>query len=216
MFYDYWIGDYNCNVHQHHSCQVGFPGLLYVQVSFKSFCLNSQYPTTRYVGMIVCLLMGLISGTVYYATLAYSAAALALFLFRTLHLRVEPEVAWAAFFRLNIFSPWSGTRCGEPWKEETLASVYLGRLDLKYLLLMYHFFSSKAGSLLWCGGWHILWYRPGQTDEMIYILHSHSSQKNWQERDWSARPSHIKVITSKITYVCISMPLNVNWHVMKF
>ena len=47
--------------------------------------------------MIVCLLMGLISGTVYYATLAYSAAALALFLFRTLHLRVEPEVALAAF-----------------------------------------------------------------------------------------------------------------------
>jgi len=46
----------------------------------------------KYVGMIVCLLMGLISGTVYYATLAYSAAALALFLFRTLHLRVEPEV----------------------------------------------------------------------------------------------------------------------------
>ena len=46
----------------------------------------------RYVGMILCLLMGLISGTVYYASLAYSAAALALFLFRTLHLRVEPEV----------------------------------------------------------------------------------------------------------------------------
>merc|ERR1711973_528086 len=46
----------------------------------------------KYVGMIVCLLMGLISGTVDYATLAYSAAALALFLFRTLHLRVEPEV----------------------------------------------------------------------------------------------------------------------------
>ena len=42
--------------------------------------------------MILCLLMGLISGTVYYASLAYSAAALALFLFRTLHLRVEPEV----------------------------------------------------------------------------------------------------------------------------
>ena len=161
--------------------------------------LLPQNLTIRYVGMIVCLLMGLISGTVYYATLAYSAAALALFLFRTLHLRVEPEVAWAAFFILNTFSPWSGTRGGEPWKEETLASVYLGRLDLKYLLLMYHFFSSKAGSLLWCGGWHILWYRPGQTDEMIYILHSHSSQKNWQERDWSARPSHVKVITSKTT-----------------
>lgn len=44
------------------------------------------------MGMILCLLMGLISGTVYYASLAYSAAALALFLFRTLHLRVEPEV----------------------------------------------------------------------------------------------------------------------------
>ena len=54
---------------------------------------SPQYLATRYVGMIVCLLMGLISGTVYYATLAYSAAALALFLFRTLHLRVEPEVA---------------------------------------------------------------------------------------------------------------------------
>ena len=52
----------------------------------------------RYVGMILCLLMGLISGTVYYASLAYSAAALALFLFRTLHLRVEPEVFYLLVF----------------------------------------------------------------------------------------------------------------------
>ena len=42
--------------------------------------------------------MGLISGTVYYASLAYSAAALALFLFRTLHLRVEPEVCISYLF----------------------------------------------------------------------------------------------------------------------
>merc|ERR1719147_597478 len=46
----------------------------------------------KYVGMICCLLIGLFSSTAYYATLLYTAAALALFLFRTLHLRVEPEV----------------------------------------------------------------------------------------------------------------------------
>ena len=45
--------------------------------------------------------MGLISGTVYYASLAYSAAALALFLFRTLHLRVEPEVDISFFLLLR-------------------------------------------------------------------------------------------------------------------
>merc|ERR1711874_275496 len=46
----------------------------------------------KYVGMICCLMTGLVSPTTYYATLLYTAAALALFLFRTLHLRVEPEV----------------------------------------------------------------------------------------------------------------------------
>merc|ERR1711874_349431 len=46
----------------------------------------------EYVGMICCLMTGLVSPTTYYATLLYTAAALALFLFRTLHLRVEPEV----------------------------------------------------------------------------------------------------------------------------
>ena len=47
----------------------------------------------KYVGMIFCLLVGLIlSSSGYYPALAYAAAALALFLFRTLHLRVEPEV----------------------------------------------------------------------------------------------------------------------------
>lgn len=46
----------------------------------------------KYVGMICCLLTGLVSPTAYYVALLYTAAALALFLFRTLHLRVEPEV----------------------------------------------------------------------------------------------------------------------------
>jgi len=47
----------------------------------------------KYVGMIVCLVSGLLlSRTGYYVALLYSIAALALFLFRTLHLRVEPEV----------------------------------------------------------------------------------------------------------------------------
>jgi len=47
----------------------------------------------KYVGMILCLVMGMFFSTSgYYAALAYSAAALAIFLFRTLHLRVEPEV----------------------------------------------------------------------------------------------------------------------------
>jgi len=47
----------------------------------------------KYVGMIVCLVAGLLlSSSGYYPALAYTAAALALFLFRTLHLRVEPEV----------------------------------------------------------------------------------------------------------------------------
>ena len=49
----------------------------------------------KYVGMICCLLTGLVSPTAYLVTLLYTAAALALFLFRTLHLRVEPEVAAA-------------------------------------------------------------------------------------------------------------------------
>ena len=48
----------------------------------------------KYVGMIVCLVMGLLlSRTGYYVSLLYSTLALALFLFRTLHLRVEPEVS---------------------------------------------------------------------------------------------------------------------------
>jgi len=47
----------------------------------------------KYVGMIVCLLIGLLlSSSGYYPALVYTSAALALFLFRTLHLRVEPEV----------------------------------------------------------------------------------------------------------------------------
>jgi len=47
----------------------------------------------KYVNMILCLLAGLIlSRTGYYAGLLYSSASLALFLFRTLHLRIEPEV----------------------------------------------------------------------------------------------------------------------------
>ena len=123
---------------------------------------------------------------------------------RSLPLQDPASQGWtrgglSSIFILNTFSPWSGTRGGESWKEETLASVYLGRWDLEYLVLLYLFFSSKAGSLLWCGGWHILWYPPGWTDKMIFILHSHSSQKTWQERDWSARPSHVKVITSNTT-----------------
>merc|ERR1719230_1494536 len=47
----------------------------------------------KYVGMILCLVMGMFfSTTGYYFALAYTSLALALFLFRTLHLRVEPEV----------------------------------------------------------------------------------------------------------------------------
>jgi len=47
----------------------------------------------KYVGMIACLLCGLVlSKTGYYIALLYSILALSLFLFRTLHLRVEPEV----------------------------------------------------------------------------------------------------------------------------
>lgn len=46
----------------------------------------------KYVGMICCIFVGLVGGKAYYLCLAYTAAALALFLFRTLHLRVEPEV----------------------------------------------------------------------------------------------------------------------------
>jgi len=47
----------------------------------------------KYVGMIGSLLAGLLlSSSGYYPVLAYTSAALALFLFRTLHLRVEPEV----------------------------------------------------------------------------------------------------------------------------
>ena len=50
----------------------------------------------KYVGMILCLVMGMFSTSGYCAALAYSADALAIFLFRSLHLRVEPEV-WASF-----------------------------------------------------------------------------------------------------------------------
>ena len=47
----------------------------------------------KYVGMILCLMVGLFFSTSgYYPSLAYTSLALALFLFRTLHLRVEPEV----------------------------------------------------------------------------------------------------------------------------
>lgn len=47
----------------------------------------------KYVGMIVCLVTGMFFSTSgYYLALAYVSLALALFLFRTLHLRVEPEV----------------------------------------------------------------------------------------------------------------------------
>jgi len=47
----------------------------------------------KYVGMICCLVSGLLLSTSgYFPALIYTSAALALFLFRTLHLRVEPEV----------------------------------------------------------------------------------------------------------------------------
>jgi hypothetical protein len=47
----------------------------------------------KYVGMIFCLFSGFIlSRPGYYSALLYSTLALAIFLFRTLHLRVEPEV----------------------------------------------------------------------------------------------------------------------------
>jgi len=47
----------------------------------------------KYVNMILCLVCGLLlSRTGYYIGLLYSSASLALFLFRTLHLRIEPEV----------------------------------------------------------------------------------------------------------------------------
>jgi hypothetical protein len=47
----------------------------------------------KYVNMILCLLAGLLlARTGYYAGLLYCSASLALFLFRTLHLRIEPEV----------------------------------------------------------------------------------------------------------------------------
>ena len=47
----------------------------------------------KYVGMIFSLVVGMFfSSSGYYPALAYTSLALALFLFRTLHLRVEPEV----------------------------------------------------------------------------------------------------------------------------
>jgi len=47
----------------------------------------------KYVGMIVSMVAGLLLSTKgYYSALLYSMIALVLFLFRTLHLRVEPEV----------------------------------------------------------------------------------------------------------------------------
>jgi len=47
----------------------------------------------KYVGMIFSLVVGMFfSSSGYYPALAYISLALALFLFRTLHLRVEPEV----------------------------------------------------------------------------------------------------------------------------
>jgi len=51
------------------------------------------FSTYKYVGMIVSLLAGLVLSTKgYYAALVYTILSLVLFLFRTLHLRVEPEV----------------------------------------------------------------------------------------------------------------------------
>ena len=47
----------------------------------------------KYVGMIFSLFSGfLLSKLGYYSALLYSTLALAIFLFRTLHLRIEPEV----------------------------------------------------------------------------------------------------------------------------
>ena len=47
----------------------------------------------KYVGMIFSLVVGMFfSSSGYYLALIYISLALALFLFRTLHLRVEPEV----------------------------------------------------------------------------------------------------------------------------
>jgi len=51
------------------------------------------FSTYKYVGMTVSLVGGLLLSTRgYYIALVYSILALVLFLFRTLHLRVEPEV----------------------------------------------------------------------------------------------------------------------------
>ena len=49
----------------------------------------------KYVGMIFSLVVGMFfSSSGYYLALIYISLALALFLFRTLHLRVEPEVGF--------------------------------------------------------------------------------------------------------------------------
>merc|ERR1712112_302494 len=50
------------------------------------------FSSYKYVPMIACLLAQLLGKSAYYSCLAYTAAALALFLFRTLHRRVEPSV----------------------------------------------------------------------------------------------------------------------------
>merc|ERR1719384_635556 len=65
---------------------------LYIpSMTFVSYIL--VFCMYKYVGMIMCLVMGMFFSTSgYYVSLVYSAAALAIFLFRTLHLRVEPEV----------------------------------------------------------------------------------------------------------------------------
>ena len=152
--------------------------------------------------MILCLLMGLISGTVYYASLAYSAAALALFLFRTLHLRVEPEVYICYSLICRLFKIkrrlyfWNppfdpGARGGKSWKEEALASVCSGRLLIS----------------LWARTYHLLCFRLAAHRDVVadilfgagqvtfdqesfaqYWYWCHSSQ----ERDWTTWPSNVK------------------------
>ena len=51
------------------------------------------FSTYKYVAMIAVILSGLLSQSksVYYGSLAYTSLALALFLIRTLKLRIEPE-----------------------------------------------------------------------------------------------------------------------------
>ena len=144
--------------------------------------------------------MGLISGTVYYASLAYSAAALALFLFRTLHLRVEPEVCISYLLWVQDLQKLNRalTFFGTPYLVQVHGVENHGKRKL-WLLFVLAGCWSLVSAHNYCSCFRLAAYRDVVVDilpgagQVISALFLKIFWLSSQERDWPAwTTDHIK------------------------